>query len=85
MRRFSLRPLHPSRHCSRCRKAMIYVSLPGLALLVLSSVAHSESLMDVYNLAADNDPVIRQANANHAAAREALPQSRANFLPSIDF
>ncbi len=81
MRRFSPRPPRPSQR----RNTMICVSLPGLALLLLSSVAHSESLMDIYNLAADNDPVIRQANANHAAELEALPQSRANFLPSINF
>ncbi len=78
MRRFFLRPSHPSQH----RNALFCV---GLALSLMASAAHSESLMDVYNLAAGNDPVIQRAAADHAAALEALPQSRANFLPSIDF
>ncbi len=76
MRRFSPRPSqHGFRYCS---------ALLGLGLAFMLSTAHSESLMDVYNLAAGNDPTIQRATANHAAALEALPQSRANFLPSID-
>jgi len=85
MRRFSLRPPRPSQHCFRRRNTMICGSLSGLALLLVSSIAHSESLMDIYNLAAGNDPVIQRATADHAASLEVLPQSRANFLPSIDF
>ncbi|MCF6256626.1 MAG: TolC family outer membrane protein [Gammaproteobacteria bacterium] len=76
MRRFSPRPSqHGFRYCS---------TLLGFGLAFMLSTAHSESLMDVYNLAAGNDPTIQRATANHAAALEALPQSRANFLPSID-
>ncbi|MBL1275141.1 MAG: TolC family outer membrane protein [Ectothiorhodospiraceae bacterium] len=55
-----------------------------LAIALISTTAHSESLMDVYNLAEGNDPAILQANANHSASLEALPQSRANFLPTLD-
>ena len=82
MRRFFLRPPHPSQHDFRYRSALVCI---GLTLSFMVSTAHSESLMDIYNLAASNDPTIQRATANHAAALEALPQSRANFLPSIDF
>ncbi len=41
--------------------------------------------MDIYQLAADNDPRIRGAEAEHLAARETLKQSKANFLPNISF
>ncbi len=82
MRRFSLRPSRPSQHNFRYRSALTGL---GLVLVFIVSSAHSESLMDVYNLATGNDPTIQRASANHAAALEALPQSRANFLPSIDF
>jgi outer membrane protein len=54
------------------------------SLLFISSAAHSESLMEIYNLAANNDPAMQRAVANHAAALEAKPQSQANFLPSIE-
>jgi len=85
MRCFS-RPPRLSQHRPQYRNAMIYISFPGLLILLLmSTVAYGESLMDVYNLAAGNDPVIQRASANHAAALEALPQSRANFLPSVEF
>lgn len=60
-------------------------SLLGTLLTLASGGAHSESLMEIYQLAADNDPRILGADAQHQAARETLAQSRANFLPSIDF
>ena len=56
-----------------------------LALSLISTTIHSESLMDIYNLAEGNDPATQQAKANHSASLEALPQSRANFLPSLNF
>jgi len=55
----------------------------SLALLVTSQFVHSTSLMEIYNLAIDNDPQFIAAKANLAAAEEALPQSTANFLPSL--
>jgi len=81
MRRFFLRPLRPSQYYLRYRGAL---ACTALALSLMASTAHSESLMDVYNLALGNDPVIQRATAEHAAALEALPQSRANFLPNVE-
>jgi len=55
----------------------------SLALLMLFQTGHSASLMEIYNLAVANDPQYKAAIANLAAAEEALPQSTANFLPSL--
>ncbi len=55
----------------------------GLALSVFLQSGHSASLMEIYSLAVSNDPQFIAAKANLAAAEEALPQSTANFLPSL--
>ncbi len=55
----------------------------GLALSILMQTGHSASLMEIYNLAVGNDPQFIASKANMAAAQEALPQSTANFLPSL--
>jgi outer membrane protein len=78
-----LSPPFSSHPAQRRHSVLTRIGL-GLMLALVSAAAHSESLMSVYNLAATNDPTIQRAEANHAAALEALPQSRANFLPSID-
>jgi len=56
----------------------------GLAFTLMASASHGESLMEIYHMAASSDPDFLAAEAAHSAALEALPQSRANFLPSID-
>jgi len=40
--------------------------------------------MDIYNLAVANDPQYKASQASLAAAKEALPQSTANFLPTLN-
>lgn len=55
----------------------------GLTFCLIASSAHSESLMAIHSLAVGNDPQYKAAEAGLAAAQEALPQSRANFLPSL--
>jgi outer membrane protein len=55
----------------------------GMMLALGANVSHGETLMDVYQLAIGNDPQFKAAEAGHRAAQEALPQSRANFLPSL--
>ena len=55
----------------------------GLALCLTASIGHSESLMAIHNLAIGNDPQYKAAEATLAAAKEALPQSTANFLPTV--
>lgn len=56
----------------------------GLAFTLMASASHGESLLEIYHLAVGSDPAFRAAEAAHSAAQEALPQSRANFLPSVD-
>ncbi len=55
----------------------------SLALSTLIQTGHSASLMEIYHLAISNDPQFIAAKANLASAQEALPQSTANFLPSL--
>ena len=53
-------------------------------LLVFSSVAGAEDLLAVYDIALQNDPQIREADANRLASRESRPQAIANLLPQIN-
>jgi outer membrane protein len=56
----------------------------SLVFLFVFQTGHSASLMEIYNLAVIQDPQYIAAKANLAAAEEALPQSTANFLPSLE-
>src|SRR5213082_3385533 len=62
---------------------MIRAPLIALMLLTLSGVAASKDLAGVFEDAVHNDPVIRQADANRLAAREARPQALAALLPQL--
>lgn len=56
----------------------------ALAMTVIgASYANAASLLEVYDLAAQSDPVIRAAEAARLAARESRPQAWAAFLPNI--
>ena len=55
-----------------------------LALLVYSGVAQPKDLTGVFEDALRNDPVIRQADANRMAAREARPQAWSAVLPQLN-
>lgn len=57
--------------------------LLALALTVGAGGSQAESLIQIYQLAEQNAPQIRASAAGLDAAREAIPQSRANFLPSV--
>jgi len=50
---------------------------------VLCAPARAEDLLSIYQLAVENDPRFRAAEANYKAAQEKLPQARANLLPSL--
>jgi outer membrane protein len=56
----------------------------GLVLLACSGAAAAKDLAGVFEDAVHNDPVIRQADANRLAAREARPQAWAAVLPQIN-
>jgi outer membrane protein len=52
-------------------------------LLAYSTWGQAEDLLCIYQLAEINDPLIQAAKASQLAAREALPQARAQFMPVI--
>src|SRR6267378_4144724 len=55
-----------------------------LVLLAFSGGAPAKDLAEVFEDAVHNDPVIRQADANRLAAREARPQALAAVLPQLN-
>src|SRR6202048_5428610 len=56
----------------------------ALVLLAFSAAAPAKDLVGVFEDAVRNDPVIRQADANRLAAREARPQAWAAVLPQLN-
>jgi outer membrane protein len=55
----------------------------ALALGIAVSATAQEGLSDIYQRALENDPVLRQAEANYLATLEAQPQARSNLLPNL--
>jgi len=60
--------------------SLIASLIPGLA----APPALSADLIQVYERALQNDPQIREADANRLASRESKPQALANLLPQVD-
>jgi outer membrane protein len=57
----------------------------GVAMLtLLSSSVLAEDLLQIFNLAVENDPVIREARANYNALHTRMDQGRALLLPSVN-
>jgi len=60
---------------------------PGLStaifLTLLSAPLQAANLIDIYQHAANNDPVILAARAQQQADAEVVPQSRSTLLPNI--
>ncbi len=54
-----------------------------LALSLVSTPTYADSLFDILQLALENDPVLRQAEASYRANRETMIQSRSALLPSL--
>ncbi len=67
----------------------IVTHLAGLILITtapfVSTGAAATTLLDIYQLAVDNDPQYRSAEASYLATVETRSQSRAQLLPSINF
>lgn len=55
------------------------------ALWLAGGTAQAENLLDIYELALMNDPLIREADANRLATREARPQALSALLPQLSF
>ena len=60
------------------------ITVAGLLALAQSGSAQ-EDLMNVYQRALQNDPLIREAEAIYLASLEARPQARSNLLPQFSF
>ena len=58
-------------------------SILTVLLLAFCSAAQAKDLVGVFEDAVHNDPVIRQADANRLAAREARPQALSALLPQL--
>jgi outer membrane protein len=56
----------------------------GVALALLGTAVRAESLLDVYQQAVTNDPLIREADARRMAALEAKPQARGVLFPQFN-
>jgi outer membrane protein len=61
----------------------IRVAVSLLTATLTVSSAYSADLLEVYARAAQNDPLIREAEANRLAAREAKPRALSALLPQI--
>ncbi|MDQ2069611.1 TolC family outer membrane protein [Natronospira bacteriovora] len=67
------------------RPVLVSVFLTIILATPLASANTGErtSLLEIYELAVNNDPAIREARANRDAARERYPQARGQLLPQI--
>lgn len=59
-------------------------TLFALAAAMLTATAGAADLAEVYKLALERDPILKEAEANYRAAREAKPQAWAAYLPQIN-
>jgi outer membrane protein len=58
--------------------------LAACGLSLFAGWAHSADLVSVYQRALQNDPQIREADANRLASRESKPQALAALLPQVE-
>jgi len=63
-------------------RMLIFTALTAVA--VDSSLAQ-QSLVDIYQLALQSDPLIRQEEAFYLATQQAIPLARSSLLPSLQF
>jgi outer membrane protein len=60
------------------------VSVALLSAVLASSAAQAADLLEVYQRAVQNDPLIREAEANRLASRESKPRALGALLPQIE-
>lgn len=59
-----------------------YIGILVLSCLA-SSFSYGDDLLSILQLALDNDPTLRQAEASYRENRESMIQSRSSLLPSV--
>ncbi|HEU4529558.1 MAG TPA: TolC family outer membrane protein [Steroidobacteraceae bacterium] len=65
-------------------RGRIRLALSLSALLACASSAQADDLIQVYQRALQNDPLVREAEANRLAAMEAKPRALSGLLPAFD-
>ncbi len=68
---------------TRRSKKRLQVASALLVSMTLAPLSWSESLLEVYETAKENDPVLGAAASGYEARQEAVPQARAFLLPNI--
>ena len=68
---------------TRRSKKRLQVASALLVSMTLTPLSWSESLLEVYETAKENDPVLGAAASGYEARQEAVPQARAFLLPNI--
>ena len=63
----------------RYKNRLIVLGLLACAI----APAAAENLLDIYELARQYDPVLREAEARYLARLQAKPQARSAMLPSL--
>ena len=59
-------------------------TLAALSCVLVTSTCMADDLLEIFNLAVDNDPSIRQARANYNAQHTMLAQGRSFLLPTVN-
>jgi len=66
------------------RNKSLFTSVTALALAAVSAGVYAENLTQVYELALQNDPQFKAAQATRDAAYESVKITRGEFLPNIN-
>jgi outer membrane protein TolC len=66
------------------RRLAKFVGVVALTSLSASISHAADDLYGILEIALNNDPTLRQAEANYRANRENMIQSRANLLPNLN-
>ncbi len=61
-----------------------FATMTCFVCILITPLGQANGLTDVYLIAKDQDPIIRQANANYQASALAQPLARASLLPQIN-
>lgn len=62
----------------------LLIAIASMSLAVVATgVSAQESLLEIYQLALQNDPLIREAEAIYRANIEIKPQARSNLMPGL--
>lgn len=73
----------PSGNGVPANRRLPMAALLAAPLLSLSAAAGAEDLLQIYDLAVNSDPTLREAEQNLYASREEKPQARALLLPNF--